>query len=183
MKQFEIALKNEKLRQYERIALFFILINLAFFIFIAISSETKASRIPVIGSSVLIILALTIDYFLVSIKNNEGSPYKLAAEYVITMTWIQMEYWWIAILCFLLGFLYQSAKRPLLVSVLKEKISYPSFPKKNISWAELNSMILKDGLLTINFKNDKFIQQLIDETKTVVNEQDFNDFCSQQLNK
>ncbi len=183
MKKFEITLKNEKLKQYERIASVFILINLAIFIFMAISAETRATRIPAIGSSVLIILALAIDYFLFSIKNNEGSPYKLAAEYVITMAWSQTDYWWIAIPCFILGLLYQSTKRPLLVSVLQEKIVYPSFPKKNISWLELNSMILKDGLLTINFKNDKFIQQFIDETKTVVNEQDFNDFCSQQLNK
>ena len=71
----------------------------------------------------------------------------------------------------------------MLVSIIKEKIAYPSFPKRNITWSELSNIILKDGLLTINFKNNKFIQQFVDETKTAVNEQEFNDFCSQQLNK
>lgn len=71
----------------------------------------------------------------------------------------------------------------MLVSILNEKIIYPSFPKKKIAWSELNNIVLKDGLLTIDFRNNKFIQQPVDETKTAVNEQEFNDFCRQQLNK
>ena len=58
-----------------------------------------------------------------------------------------------------------------------------SVPKKHIEWSQLNNIILKDGLLTIDFKNNKFIQQFIDDTNTALNEQEFNDFCGQQLNK
>lgn len=183
MKQFDITLKNEKRKQYNRIAIYFIILNFFLFIYIAFSTEIRSVRMAMIGSSLLIFIALVIDYFLASIKNNAGSPYKLAAEFVIYMAWVNMEYWWIALFCFLLGTLYQIAKRPMLVSILKEKIIYPSFPKKKITWPELNNIILKDGLLTINFKNNKFIQQFVDETKTVIDEQEFNDFCRQQLNK
>ena len=183
MKQFEITLKNEKVKQYDRIALFIIIINLALFIYLAVSTEIKSIRVAVLIGTTLITIALFIDYFLVSIKNNGGTPYKLVAEYVIAMIWLQMGYWWIAILCFLLGTFYLAAKRPMLVSIVKEKIVYPSFPKRNIIWSELSNIILKDGLLTINFKNNKFIQQFVDETKSAINEQEFNDFCSQQLNK
>ena len=182
MTKFEITLKNEKLKQYDRIALFIIIINLALFIYMAFSTEIISVRIAVIISIVLIVASLSIDYFLTSIKNN-NYPYKLGAEYIIALTWLQMEYWWLAILCFLLGTLYLIAKRPLLVSILKERVSYPSFPKKKIAWPELNNIMLKDGLLTIDFKNNKFIQQPVDETKTAVNEKEFNDFCKEQLNQ
>jgi hypothetical protein len=183
MKSFEITLKNDKLKQYDRIALYIITINLALFTYLAISIEIRSIRIAAIIGGLLIITALGIDYFLTSIKKNEGSPYKLAAEYVISFAWFQMGYWWIAIITFLLGTLYLIAKRPLLVSIIKESISYPSFPKKKLSWSELNNIILKDGLLTIDLKNNSFIQQSVDESKTSVNEQEFNDFCREQLNK
>lgn len=183
MKPFEITLKNEKIKLYNRIASFIIIINLALFIYLAIFTEIKSIRIAAIIGGSLIIIALAIEYFLIRIKKNEDSPYKMYAEYAIAFAWFQMSYWWIAILTFLLGTLYLISKRPLLVSVIKETITYPSFPKKKLSWSELNNIILKDGLLTIDLKNNSFIQQSIDETKTSINEAEFNDFCREQLNK
>jgi hypothetical protein len=183
MKPFEITLKNEKLKQYDRIALFIIIINLALFIYLAVSTEIKSIRIAAIMGGSLIIIALAIEYFLVYIKRNEDSPYKVYAEYAIAFAWFQIGYWWIALLIFLLGTLYLISKRPLLVSVIKETITYPSFPKQKLAWSELNNIILKDGLLTIDLKNNSLIQQPIDETKTSINEAEFNDFCREQLNK
>ena len=183
MSQFQITLKNEKIHQYNRIALFFIILNLALFFYIAVSTQIRPIKVAAMGGCLFIIIALIIDYFLTSVKNNEGSPYKLAAEFVISMTWLYMEYWWVALLCFLLGTFYQTAKRTMIVAIFKEKIIYPSIPPKKIAWSDLHTIILKDGLLTINFKDDKFIQQSIDESKTSVSEQEFNDFCREQLNK
>jgi len=181
MKPFQITLKNEKLKQYDKIALFIILINLAIFVYLLLSTDHKVTRNKAIGGIILVLLSVGIDYYLRSVKRNEHSPFRVAAEFFITMTWIQLEYWWIAGLCGLLGLLYLVAKRPLLVLVLKEKILYPSFPKKQIAWSELNTFLLKDGLLTIDFKNHRFLQQMVDPAKTAVNEQEFNDFCRQQL--
>jgi hypothetical protein len=183
MKPFEITLKNENIKQYDRIALYTIIINLALFIYLAISTETKSIRIAAIMGGSLIVIALAIEYFLIRIKKNEDSPYKMYAEYAIGFAWLQMEFWWVAAATFVLGTLYLITKRPLLVSIIKEKINYPSFPKKNFAWTELNNIILKDGLLTIDLKNNRFIQQPVDETKTTINEAEFNDFCREQLNK
>ena len=153
MPRFQFLLKNEKLKQYNQIALYIILINLLAFAFIAIATTEKDIRISAIITVVILSSALAIDYFLGKIKNNEDTPYKLLAEYIIA-----------------------------LACIFTDKILYPSLPQKNISWPELNAIILKDGLLTIDFKNNKLIQQTIDENSTV-NEQDFNEFCRQQLKK
>jgi hypothetical protein len=75
------------------------------------------------------------------------------------------------------------AQRELKIKVQKEVIVYPSFPKKIIKWQDLNNLILKDGLLTIDFKNDRIIQQYPELKMNAVNEAEFNDFCRQQLNK
>jgi hypothetical protein len=39
-------------------------------------------------------------------------------------------------------------------------------------------VILKDGILTIDFRNDKLIQQEISES---INEPEFNEFCRDSL--
>ncbi|MGC4034655.1 MAG: hypothetical protein QM764_01750 [Chitinophagaceae bacterium] len=45
----------------------------------------------------------------------------------------------------------------------------------------MSNAILKDGILTIDFKNNKIIQAEIDEEYAVVNEKEFNEFCKRQL--
>lgn len=182
MPRFQFLLKNEKLKQYNQLAFYIILINLLAFAFFAIATTEKDIRISSIITVVLLSGALSIDYFLGKIKKNEDTPYKLLAEYIIALAWLKAGFWWLALLFFILGMLYLSTKRKLQVSIFTDKILYPSLPQKHISWPELTAIILKDGLLTIDFKNNKLIQQAIDENSPV-NERDFNEFCRQQLKK
>jgi uncharacterized membrane protein YheB (UPF0754 family) len=82
---------------------------------------------------------------------------------------------------FVFDVLYTIATAIQVINISKQKISYSSLFKKNTSWDKLNNLILRDGLITIDYKNNKIIQQLIDEDKTSVNEKEFNEFCRQQL--
>ncbi|HRX94260.1 MAG TPA: hypothetical protein P5158_09100, partial [Chitinophagaceae bacterium] len=60
---------------------------------------------------------------------------------------------------------------------------YPSFPVTKIQWNELNNIILKDEVLTIDLKSNKLIQHSIGNANNSVNEEEFNEFCRQQLSK
>ena len=68
-----------------------------------------------------------------------------------------------------------------MVTVDKNGLLYPSFPVKKIKWEELTAMVIKDGLFTVDFKNNRLIQQAVDEAISTVNEKVFNEFCSKQL--
>ena len=153
MQQFQISLKNEKVKQYDRIALFITIINLSLFIYVAFAVTNKQDRIAAIAGAALVLIALSIDYFLSSIKNNKDNPYKLVAIYAISMVWWKIDFWWIGVLCFAIGTLYFASKRILLVSISKEKI-IDSLPK-----------ITKQRELI----SEKFYE--------------YSDFCGQQLNK
>ena len=98
-----------------------------------------------------------------------------------TVTWLLLREFLPAIITALLFVLYLVAIRKLVVKVQPLNISYPSFPQKMIYWKELSNVILKEGLLTIDFKSNKLIQQVIEENKSYVNEQEFNDFCKSML--
>jgi hypothetical protein len=55
-----------------------------------------------------------------------------------------------------------------------------TFYGKLYSWQELSNVILKDNLLTLDFKNNKVLQLELDKTASP-NEKQFNDFCSGKL--
>jgi hypothetical protein len=79
---------------------------------------------------------------------------------------------------FLFFILYLLSVKTKLVCIGDEHILYPSFPKRKIKWNEVNNIILKDGLLTIDLNNNKIIQQLVDESVNTINEPEFNKFCN-----
>ena len=52
-----------------------------------------------------------------------------------------------------------------------------------MEWNEVSNLILKDNILTIDFKNNKLIQHTINENENKgLDETAFNTFVQQQLN-
>ena len=105
----------------------------------------------------------------------------LFATGAVIAYWLLNGPWLIAPVVFVLYFLYVVAGRKLIVAVAAPQISYPSFPVKLIRWDELDNLVLRDGLLTIDFKNNRIIQQKVEDGDPAINERDFNDFCYEQL--
>jgi hypothetical protein len=180
MQQYQITLKNEKVKSYDWFAVFLFIINgIAICIFLYRSNFQQLSE-GYRGFIALSILILSL-IFLFNKDFRKKQYIFLFAFLGIIAYWICIHYWWVGLIVLFLLVLFYISKKPLIVAVQEDGIIYPSFPKKKINWSELNNIIIKDGLLTIDFKNNKLIQQYIDESKTSINEKEFNDFCSQQL--
>jgi hypothetical protein len=179
MQKFELEINNEKVKSYDRFAAFIFLLNAAAIAgsLYAMYGSAGNNKFGFI-SMIVLLLAILIYIFNTFKKNNE--ILFLSAALGIFLYWIFTGYWWVGVIMLFLFGLYLVSKRKLIVNVEPDKIIYPAFPKRIIAWDELNNVILKDGLLTIDFKNDKLIQAAIINTET--NEKDFNDFCNRQLN-
>ena len=76
----------------------------------------------------------------------------------------------------ILVYLYLNAKKDFIVKVAKSGVEFSGLPNRQFNWSDLNNLILKDNLLTIDFKNDKVLQLYLPENNQI-KEQDFNDFC------
>jgi len=181
LNRFELLLKNEKVKSYDRITLFIILINLAIFVLLALQSAEQRIRIISITASLLIVALLVIHFIIKNTKTRSTSLYSFISVLSAAITWMIIGKWWVALLCFALSALYQISRKPLQVLFNPDKINYTSFPVRSIQWNELNNVILKDGILTIDFRNNKIVQAEIDDVSNTINEKEFNDFCSQQL--
>lgn len=177
---FEIVLQNTKRKQYYSMMVFIVLLSIAVFFLSFYYSADRATRMAAMMGAVLTLAALLIDVWArkrgVDNTRLRNSPMGLAS-----LTWLFIGNYWAFALSVLLYFLFTTAQRRLAVVVDKKFILYPSFPPKRIEWNELNNIVLKDGLLTIDFKNDKLLQSEIIESSKEINEQEFNDFCRAHL--
>lgn len=56
--------------------------------------------------------------------------------------------------------------------------------KERVAWQDLNNVIIKDGMLTIDFKNNRLVQAPTDDEEDDeydVDDDEFNAFCREQL--
>lgn len=86
----------------------------------------------------------------------------------------------LAIACIVMGILYKLSLQKLQFIFTGEKVVKINFPKKEFAWNELNNVILKDRILTLDFKNNKLLQAEIEKSQDV-NEVEFNSFAQSHL--
>ncbi|BAV07855.1 hypothetical protein SAMN05421788_103200 [Filimonas lacunae] len=86
----------------------------------------------------------------------------------------------VALLYIAAGLLEKKAKTPQTVTFSPDAIIFGGLPEKKIAWNLLSNVVLKDTLLTLDYKNNKLLQT---EVITEVNEAVFNAFCARQLEK
>ncbi|HEY2649979.1 MAG TPA: hypothetical protein VGI38_12340 [Puia sp.] len=97
--------------------------------------------------------------------------------------WLAMSYLqWLIIPFFFLGVLEAQAKYPLEIGFYSEGIVMNSLFNKKFPWTSLQSVVLKDGLLTLDFINNKLIQkEVLDDDDPDAPEDEFNDYCRSKL--
>ncbi|WP_133176982.1 hypothetical protein [Terrimonas sp.] len=90
---------------------------------------------------------------------------------------------WFFILFVLFVLFDHQARHPLEIGVSDEQIVINTFFRKRYRWSDFSNVILKDHLLTLDFKNNKVLQREIEPYLSNVNEKEFNAFCAEQIQK
>lgn len=79
----------------------------------------------------------------------------------------------------LLALLEKQAKLSPEIRFSPAQIIFNRLMKKKFAWSEIDNVILKDGLLTVDFKNNKLFQQEIEEKG--LSEEEFNNWVRKYL--
>jgi hypothetical protein len=97
--------------------------------------------------------------------------------------WLGMPYFqWMLLPFVFFALLEAQAKYPLEIGFFADGVVLNSLFKKKWPWASLESVILKDGLLTLDFRNNKLIQkEVLDDDEPDALEDEFNDYCRSKL--
>lgn len=90
---------------------------------------------------------------------------------------------WVSSIYIIASLLEKPAKVPPEVGFDAEGATMNSFPKKHYPWSKLANVVLRDGLLSIDLKDNQLIQKDLDGNVEKALENEFNAFCADQLNK
>lgn len=99
----------------------------------------------------------------------------------VCIGWLNVGYWWVGIVMWPISLLAQIASNDKKIEFNSKEIKLASPFGKIFIWQELQNIVLKDGLLTLDFKNNKLLQTPILNELTEAETKQFNDFCNQLL--
>ena len=147
-------------------------------------------RFLLLGSSVLFLTTPHSDPFvygwpmagiLFLILDMMSFPFVSTGLGIQVIAWITIDQWLVAGAMLLLYLFHQQSIKPHSIRFEAKgiRINFP-WPKR-IEWRSIEFAILKDGILTLEYRNGKVFQQVI-EKDTELQEGNFNEFCQQQCN-
>ena len=172
--QFEIP--NTKRKMYQLFAYGIFVINAVASLLFSYFRDSSKGFYLLLAAIVCIGIMLW-----VTLKNADYKIKKSASIFMFVfgiIIWLKYSMYWGSVINIALLFLHLNAVKQLMIQVTKEYISYPSFIEKKISWNEIQNIILKDGLLTIDQKDNKLIQYEVLYDEVQITEENFNQFCS-----
>jgi len=89
---------------------------------------------------------------------------------------------WLAALFVVFAFLEYQAKYPLQIGFSNDEVVINTLFKKRYPWTAFTNIILKDGLLTLDFKNNRILQrESVDDDDPDADEDEFNAYCGSRL--
>ena len=105
--------------------------------------------------------------------------YYSKALLIAGLVWTFMPFfqWLIAVFVFLALLEYQ-AKKPTEIGFDEDHIMLNKLFRKKILWSQVDNVILKDGVITIDFKNNRLLQKEIDKGESEASETEFNEWIA-----
>jgi len=90
---------------------------------------------------------------------------------------------WVGILFLGLAFLEHQTKRPLEIGFDPDRVVINTLIRRRHDWSVFNNVLLKDGLLTLDFKNNRLFQKEVieDDDDDNADEEEFNAWCHERL--
>ena len=177
--QYVVTLKRDNEKYIDIISI--CLCSLSMLTFIFEQLRTRHFNFLLTFAAIVIISGIIVNFILLK---KEGRQVRYRNWLLIAgITWIGMPYLqFFSIFFLLLAFLEYQAKYPLEIGFSNDLIVMNTLFKKKFQWSDFNNIILKDGLLTLDFKNNKLFQkEALDDDEPDADEDEFNEYCREQL--
>ena len=178
MQQFEITLKNDKVKSYHIIALISLLLNLSVFCFLLFYDAYRAVAL----SAILAMALYSLLRWYVFKKQQARYFFDEFVFFIPAMCFFGLHSYIFMVLLIFMGFLYKFSLQPVRFIFTRQRVLKANFPKKEFLWNSFSNVILKDNILTLDLKSNKLIQAEIEKPQTLV-EKEFNDFAKLQIDK
>src|SRR5690348_5624150 len=178
---FVVTLRHRDYRLYNVISILLCVMALATFTFTMLQVPFSAYNWINIFLAAFIIFNLVI--FFIRINRKDIIPTFKWSLFAAAFLWLlyPVHVPVIGIFYIIAAVLERQVKFPQEIGFSKEAVTFNTFPFKNYVWQQLKNVILKDNILTLDFKNNKIFQKETESDVSAETEKEFNEFCKQQL--
>jgi hypothetical protein len=173
-----VSLKRENARRADLASFFLLLFSILAFVLAQIRSFQFSFFLSI--ASLVLLAGIFIN---ISAARKGKEMYFRNWLLASGLFWIGMPFFqWMLLVFIFFALMEGQAKYPLEIGFSENLIVMNTFIKKKISWNELESVILKDGILTLNFSNEKILQkEILDDNESEAIEEEFNLYCRERL--
>lgn len=180
---FIITLKHSDYKIYNVITVLMCLLTIAAEMYGILQTPFQTYYWINIFLAVFIIFNLIISFFNKD-KAEHISTFKWSL-YAAAFLWLMFPLHLPAVSIFFIiaALLERQIKFPQEIGFSKEGVTFNTFPFKNFTWQQVGNVVLKDNMLTIDFTNNKIIQREIEPAELTEEENEFNEFCRQQIDQ
>ncbi len=90
---------------------------------------------------------------------------------------------WVGLIFGLLAFLEHQSRRPLEIGFDRDLVVINTLIRQRHDWSAFNNIVLRNGLLTLDFKNNRLLQREVadDDDDDEVDEEEFNAYCRDRV--
>ena len=178
---FVVVLKNKNKKAVRLTGIF--LSILALFLFLYRSFQDSGSMMNLVAFFILLVL---FSWSIFQLRKNEKvvfSPLLGIAGFGLI---VLQPFNWLGIVYLALAALERYAMLPQEIGFSADHIRFNGWPEKKYTWTEFTNIILKDDILTMDFRNNKLFQKETDDSADPEydgSEDEFNQFCMENLDR
>jgi hypothetical protein len=186
--QYVVILKRESERTTDVLSFLLCLLSSISFLYSAaapvLDSGNAGGSSYFLGGIAVVLLAGVI----FNVVNRRSGRARIRYRYLLllaTLGWLAMPVLpYLAGLFVVLAFLEYQTKRPLEIGFDSDRVVINSMIRRQYDWSDFSNIVLRDGLLTMDFKDNRLLQKEVvdeDEDDDDVEEKEFNDYCQARL--
>ena len=185
--KYVVILKNDRERATDTISMLLCLFSAGMFL----HSSFQKIQPNYMGLSLATLLLIGLAVNLILARRKPKPGYRSAPP-------VRYRYWlllsgvgwfaltatpWFGAFFLLFSVLEYQAKRPLEIGFDDDRVVVNNIVRQRYDWSAFNNVILKDGLLTLDFKNNRLLQKEVadDDEEDDADEEEFNAFCRSRL--
>jgi hypothetical protein len=178
--QFVVILKKDGERATDLLSILLCLFSALSFFFFAYREVRTNTAFILAGTALLLLIGLVIN-----LLNRRRTRVRYLYWLLIAgVAWIGLTSApWVGGFFFLLAFLEYQTKRPLEIGFDQDRVVINTLIRRRHEWSVFNNIVLKDGLLTLDFKNNRLLQKEVadDDDEDDADEDEFNAYCQDRL--
>jgi hypothetical protein len=153
--KYVIDIPNKKSGTYKIVTLLILMLN--FFVFGFVFLKTTERSANIVAVTGLAANAIALIYYLLN-KRHLKMPFTEVIFFINAGIWLLWGNYLLAFLMIIFSLLSFYANKKLQIIFNEDGIVYPAFPVKKYAWAEVEQVIWKDDILTIDLKNNQLLQ-------------------------